>query len=314
MPPSRGYNNRASPRMDPEDAYYSNSSDEERLDRQANDRRLRQAIAYLANEGGEDKPATYIRRIQAIDEHILKGYSAENYAFDPSLYRQLRAMVREVQGDLDYAAEEEIVINPVESDASDPEPIEALYRTDDGPDDDAAGGSDEDSPSSSNRADRLLTFRNPLIKGNGKYVDWDAVPSEKQFKYGQELKIPPERWLKTFPPMIPFGETLYMQEWENLKIHFDLSEAKNQETAVTTNVPYEILSDEFHPNEETFQSGSRFRLPKISEGMRKQVERSMDIEKTVNEFNNFVSARIKTKHNPNKATVRAPRLFLRKVS
>ncbi|PVI06534.1 hypothetical protein DM02DRAFT_724219 [Periconia macrospinosa] len=266
---------------------------DERLDRQANDHRLGQAIAYLTNEGGNDPAALYVKRIQAIDDHLLKKYAAGNYDFDRHLYQQLRAMVREVQSDNSHIAQEESEIDLIESDVSDTESPEALYRGDD--------------DAEENRGDPLVMprprFRDKGINNND--VLQHKLQTKRNFKYGQGPDTQPEIWHANFPAILPLGETMFMREWDNQRIHFDLSEAKKNKGVVTTNVPYGLISDTFHPNETTYESGSRFKLPKPCHVTRQQSESLLQLRQTLNSFNNI------GKFDADADT--APRIFLRKV-
>jgi acyl-CoA thioesterase-1 len=76
-------------------------------DRDFNDERLQKAIRYLVSEGSGDPIDLYITRIQAIDEHILQQLPVQGKSFDPSLYRLLRSLVREVQDDVQAINREE---------------------------------------------------------------------------------------------------------------------------------------------------------------------------------------------------------------
>src|SRR4051812_26190457 len=87
------------------------SADEEIISEEANNRRLRQAISYIATEGGSDPLALYADRIQKIDKQILQQYAEEGYSFDPRLYRQLEAMTKEVQMDFVQDLEDLEVLN-----------------------------------------------------------------------------------------------------------------------------------------------------------------------------------------------------------
>lgn len=88
---------------------------------------------------------------------------------------------------------------------------------------------------------------------------------EKQWVYGGPGNHP-EQWLKTFPPTLPFGETLHMQEWDSRKIAYDLAESAkitdpNADPVLITNVPFETITMPRGGN--PYDSGSRFTLPQM---------------------------------------------------
>ncbi|KAF1841843.1 uncharacterized protein K460DRAFT_397974 [Cucurbitaria berberidis CBS 394.84] len=221
-------------------------SEEEPTQRNANDLRLTQAINYLAEEGGDDSPTTYILRVDRIDEALLQQLPLGGRDFDLKLYRRLQAMVRGVQREYAEAVEE----NSGRTEASDddlPEYYtsyaaeEALYKEAD---------EAEEPPV---RPSAPLRSR----VGGSK----DNVQREKEFKYGgprNEL----ENWHREFPASLPFPETLQMAHWESLKIDYDLSRsAEDGPNVVENSIPFNHPQLEQYKDLHQYDSGSRYKLP-----------------------------------------------------
>ncbi|KAF2241800.1 hypothetical protein BU26DRAFT_170564 [Trematosphaeria pertusa] len=302
-----GPDRRASELDFPSDSDLYSASDEELITQQANDRRLRQAISYIADEGGADPPEVYVEYVQRIDDSILKQYREEGYSFNPKLYRQLRSMIREVQADFQRIAEEESSVSLEDTDASIEELLspEVLYR----------GGEDDSDdlpvPESSRRPKApppqevsYPKLRDPLKK---------AEVRETQFLYGgPDNEV--EEWHKDFPAMLPFGETLYMQEWESMKINYDLRESAKKSAAdaspiVETNVPYDAVDKARIPT--TYESGSRFKLPNIGKplwSLIKRAARTAMLPNVLDELNTAGSLDEQVKKDY------APRVFLHPVA
>ncbi|KAF2796099.1 hypothetical protein K505DRAFT_4564 [Melanomma pulvis-pyrius CBS 109.77] len=279
-------NRRASSRRAPEPVHRSDSEDI--ISEEVNNRRLRQAISYIATEGGSDTSALYANRVQKIDDSILQQYAERGYLFDPKLYRQLRAMVREVQTGFRRIGEEDEILE----DSEDVEQLEqkALLREEDDLQDQP--GSDLHSYASSSDANSYGSEIQDDIPYNSEYRQQkrdgkaptgqakppghrptaipapvrataaeDTGPWEMQWRYGGP-KNDMEEHHKNFPASLPFGETLYMQQWESMKIHYDLKQSaarKPNDPPIFTNVGYDKVR---LPTSKTpFDSGSRFKLP-----------------------------------------------------
>ncbi|ORY17394.1 hypothetical protein BCR34DRAFT_37126 [Clohesyomyces aquaticus] len=247
-------------------------------ERAANDRRIHQAIAYISNQGGNDSIQSYANRLEVIDEYIIQQYVELAYSFDPKLYRQLKSMLRAAQRDMRNT--EAAGVGMIESASEDLE--ECLSRRDEHFD-----ISDE------TRASLMSSSRPPQTKVNpstnlhyNKLVSKPtrtvakqrtapaALVTEKEWTYGGPNNAV-EVWHHNFPPSLPFGETLFMQELESRMIDFDLAEsakkreqvangkAGDNDDVVETNVPYHSVH---LPDSNEFESGSRFRLPKLDRG------------------------------------------------
>jgi hypothetical protein len=207
---------------------------------------LRKAIQYLINKGGWDPLDTYISRVNDIDNTIVENYRISGYQYDAQLYQQLQTLVHEAQSEVRAINQE---ISTLEtSDASELYSPEALHREDEEPD-----------PSPAGRHAPRPAMLSPRLQGPRK-----AEVIEMQYLYGGP-KNEVEEWHKDFPAALPFGETLYMQEWERMKINYDLAEStKNlhvdRDPTVTTNVPYKAV-EACIGTPVQYDSGSRFKIP-----------------------------------------------------
>ncbi|KAL1612685.1 hypothetical protein SLS60_000914 [Paraconiothyrium brasiliense] len=246
-------------------------------DRDFNDERLQKAIRYLVSEGSGDPIDLYITRIQAIDEHILQQLPVQGKSFDPSLYRLLRSLVREVQDDVQAINREESSLDS-DSDSS----IEALYKdmsTDNeveidginvsaGPsiilDQDELAGTVVARTSASrpiietkralksskvrNNNDRMLFAANVRAS-----IDDDVI--EKCFLYGGPNNDP-EVWYKEIPPILHIGDTPYMEKWESAKINSDLAEYWGRS-------PKKLQDPQQFERINIYDSGSQYKLPAV---------------------------------------------------
>ena len=324
-PPSR----RAS-----EPVYISGSDDysieeEDIVSEEQNNRRLRQAIGYLATGGGSDALDIYIDRVQKIDDLILQQYAEDEYLFDQKLYQQLKAMVREVQTDSSQTYGEDVDMLANNEDAEELEQ-EALLREHH---DEDIGKSDQEAvarvhrqirkdrakaeaiakvaedaktaarenqlaidragkaavgqprkpvqtsapkttqpsaqetvaqaptPRRHDRDVRHALQQTSVRPGRSAADKGKNVPREVVWRYGGP-KNDPEQYHQNFPASLPFGETLYMQAWESMKIDFDLNASANRKAddpPVTTDVSYDKVKLPVGKN--PFDSGSRFKLP-----------------------------------------------------
>jgi len=383
------------------------SVDEEIISEEANNRRLRQAISYIATEGGSDPLALYAHRIQKIDEQILQQYAEEGYSFDPHLYRRLKAMTREVQTDFVQDLEDSEVLD--DSDDMDEAGPDALYREpelnlnddelaeydDHIPPDDLATdlledyplhdqalgeGWEKDGPAEPERyrkygvSEKLDELAAEIFEGadNDSYYDpqlaaekragkapvrqskspsltrsaRQATPSpepvhhdhpvrpiqrprpaplpsmpspsvpgkapiarEIQWRYGGP-KNELEEYHKNFPAVLPFGETLYMQAWESMKIDYDLRESmkrKPEDPPIVTNVGYDEVK--LPRSKNIYDSGSRFTLPALDDSLVKWFDVGGDelLHGAVEKFNQGGSEGDQLKKDY------APRIFLPKV-
>lgn len=255
---------------------YDRSTDEaEFAGEYLNNQQLQKAIQYMLAEGNGDSLDLYLERIQIINEHLLQHYPRAGKAYDPTLYRRLQAMVREVQNDVRNIGEEASSLAS-DSDSS----VNVLYRDDDSNILDTSSVEEiyrENDPgvesSSLPRAYQTNAAEPSKIRKN---VSWAPSPRglrgedelEKQFLYGGPDNDP-EKWYKGLPPILPFGETPYMERWESMKMNYDLNEFANEvgdDVTTKTNVPYKDVEPKdprrsFLPS--TLDSGSRFKLPSM---------------------------------------------------
>jgi hypothetical protein len=251
-------------------------SDDAPTQQDLNNRRLVQAMNYINEEGGDDSPTTFMDRVGRINDALLQQLPQQgSAAFDPELYRSVRAMVQDVQRDYENAAQEEPMSMDIEDEPLQydypPDTEEALYR-----------GDDDSLPSTPTPAARppapLYKALTPRRRGSE-----DNVERERDFKYGgPENEV--ENWHKDFPGSLPFPETIKMAHWESLKIDYDLSRSK-EDSIVETNVPFthpQLLQYKSLPQ---YESGSRFKLPSVSEETQIAVAAVGDLQAAVNAFN-----------------------------
>lgn len=216
--------------------------------RRENDTHLTQAINYLAKQGGDDTPITYMSRVNRIDETLVQGLPQGDHSFDKKLWRRLRGMVLAVKQDYEDTDED----------------------TDE---EDDAGPSEKPTESRDPRSkefSKLTTptsLRKPAPSLSTPDVKQDNVSREREFTYGgpgSEI----EYWYRDMPPSLPFPETFRMAHWESLKIDFDLSESgkklKADGKVIETNVSFNHEALKQYDNLHHHESGSRFKLPKIS--------------------------------------------------
>jgi hypothetical protein len=277
-------------------------SEEEPTQRELNDHRLTQAISYLAEEGGDDSPATFIDRVDRIDEALIQQLPQQGRDFDTTLYRRARAMVRDVQRDFEEAAQQAStsILDAEESEEDlpqyyTPSAAQALHRAEENLFDDVDIMIDEDMSEyedSMKGAQAIESLAKdpetrPLTR-QGKDKDVDRT---RRFKYGG-LDNEYENWHKDFPAVLPFPETIQMAHWESIKIDYELSESGKQEKAsgevVETNIPFNIAALQQYKKLPLYDSGSRFTLPTPIEDVQKQIERlgtPQKLRKVVEEFN-----------------------------
>jgi hypothetical protein len=276
---------------------YSTSEDDGLASREFNDSRLRRAISYLADEGGDDDPATYVDRVQQLNDQILKLYRDEGYTYDAHLYRRLRSMVHEIQNDFQQVAMEESSVDFEDSDMDlDPIVPAALYR-DQSTDEEYVPPTPKKSATPAAKAGSSKQVRKPAPEVR-----------EVKYVYGGPNNLA-ERWHKEFPSILPFGENPFMQEWESEKINYDLAaweknRAKDVNPYVETNVPYESVPETYLTDKR--ESGSRFKLPKVGPAIANKIvefRKHMNWAKTVDEFNRGGVAKDFV-----------PRIFLKQVS
>ncbi|KAF1958538.1 hypothetical protein CC80DRAFT_14322 [Byssothecium circinans] len=314
-------------------------------DRELNDSRLRRAITYLADEGGDDDPALYIQRVQQIDDGIINQYRDEDYMFDANLYRRLRSMVREVQHDFQAAAQEESSVDFEESDVSMEDlPPQALYRSHSYSELDFADhaqsdppGSNEDLPVETVMNDgprRAIGNDNAIeIPSNSEdeEVEWHTPESseseghlpepppeeirEKRYLYGGPNNTAEKRQVGL--AILPFGENFFMQDWESKKIDYDLIEsakkrAGDQNQPIMTNVPYNWVSTALNPRET--DSGSRYKLP-ANAGLRERLraKQTGSLAEEITKFNQGHIPQEKGKARTLAKRSYVPRIFLKQV-
>ena len=211
------------------------------MQRDYNNDLLSQAISYLAAEGDDDSNAMYIERVRFIEARLLQQLPAQGSQYDMKLYRRVRSKVRAVLREYEDAVD----ISPdlIGDDDDVPElhlssPVEALFRADD----------DEGTPLRTPRPAKMET--------------------QRHFRYGgpdSEVEI----WHKDIPNSLPFPETIRMQDWESMRIDFDLACSADSTITepVLTNVPYKHPDLQRHESLGHYESGSRFKLPEVDAGV-----------------------------------------------
>ncbi|KAL5118396.1 hypothetical protein ACEQ8H_003746 [Pleosporales sp. CAS-2024a] len=252
--------------------------DEESTRKQDNNRLLAQAVEYLEEEGGDDSLATYMERVDSIDEMLVHQLPRHGLVCDPQLYRRVGALVAGVRRDFDNAAEYDSLGT----------------ESDDGDDDDALYQADSQSPSPT----PAPTARPPFVKQH--------VERERHFAYGADTE--PEYWYRDYPASLPFPETFMMEHWESIKMDFDLNRSKDAATAETI-VRLDTPQMKRYFNLPLYESGSRFTLPKVSDEEREAVSRIgtvLRVREVANKFNEVDQ----TEGGINDY---APRLFLNKL-
>jgi hypothetical protein len=239
-------------------------SDNDSAEREANNRRLTQAINYLQQDGGDDSPRTFMDRVNRINETLLKHLPQQGQTFDQNLYRRARVLVMDAKRDFRDAAQRDSPMYDVDDalpqyympmDVKD-----ALYR------DDSSSPSPSPGPSAVRVQQRegTSTVRIPKPKAlASRYRGGDSdVQRERMWKYGGPDNVP-EMWYKDFPAILPFPETHMMAHWESMKIDYDLARPKGG-YEVETDVPFHHPLLEPYLDPEQYESGSRFKLPIVS--------------------------------------------------
>jgi hypothetical protein len=274
---------------------------EEPTQREINDRQLAQAISYLAEEGGDDSPATFIDHVGLIDKDLLQQLQQQGRNFDAQLYRRAQAMVREVQLDFEKAAQDD---SSSTSSGKSPvlEGIEELPE--------------RDTPSAAQALYRKgETPNEPLDPPRKRIcVAEKEVQREQVFQYGGTNNLV-ESWHKNYPASLPFPETFQMAHWESIKIDFDLSESGKRQKAegkiVETNIPFDLPELEQYKTLPVHDSGSRFKLPIPSTAVQEEINQLRTLEslaEAVGEFN-------RSNDEVRKGNYRyTPRVFLEKLT
>ena len=278
------------------ESIYSTSEDEP-TEQDLNNRRLTQAINYLNEEGGDDSPATFIDRVNRIDDALLQQLPQQGRAFDQRLYRQVRAAVLDIQRDYEDAAENE----PMQMDIEDDLPEyytptaagEALYREDEL----------EASPTPTPAARRPVPPPPSRALGPRRPGSDDNVQREREFKYGGP-KNEVETWHKDFPASLPFPETLMMAHRESLMIDYDLTRSK-EHSIVETDVSFDHPLLRPYMQLPQYDSGSRFKLPLVSREDQLAISKMGDLHRDVIAFNSSDQSENLTKDY-------APRISLEK--
>lgn len=250
-------------------------SDDAPTQQDLNNRRLTQAMNYINEEGGDDSAATFMDRVGRINDALLQQLPQQgSAAFDPELYRNVRAMVQDVYRDYEDAVHDGSTPIETEDDLQeflDPSAQEALYRAD----------SDDSSPPTPTPAAGPSAPYKALAPRSR--ASNDNVERGRTFKYGgPDNEV--ENWHKNFPGSLPFPETIKMAHWESLKIDYDLSRSK-EDTIVETNVPFTHPQLLQYQNLPQYESGSRFKLPAVSDEVRRAVGAVGDLQAAVDAFN-----------------------------
>ncbi|KAL1796887.1 hypothetical protein ACET3X_005427 [Alternaria dauci] len=273
------------------------TNDEEQIQREANDHRLAQAINYLAQEGGSDSPATFMDRVDRIDNSLLLPLTQQGRNFDVKLFNRVLDMVSQAQLDFDKAAQgdssEEDSSSISDGEFSMPEGVQGppKYHT----------------PSAPEALYRKT--EKPVAKRR------ERVPNEHMYKYGgPENEV--ETWYKNYPASLPFPETFQLADWESIKMDYDLSESvkhmKAKGKIVETHVPFDHPALQRYKTLPSYESGSHFKLPKPSAIVDKEVNRLgtpeslAKVVQKLNQNNDEVNAEGQYRY--------APRIFLEKFT
>jgi hypothetical protein len=156
------------------------------------------------------------------------------------------------------------------------------------------------------------TKTNTLVRPRRPGQGDDNEVREIAWSYGGPLNEP-EEWWKDYPPSLPFGETLHMQEWESLKVTADLArgpfEDAGDAAVVENNVPFSAAARKL-PHKSPYDSGSRFTLPQDA-GVRMQQLSALGegqslLLEVVAEFNGGDKENLEKKDY-------APRIFLERI-
>jgi hypothetical protein len=287
-------------------------SEEEPTQRELNDHRLTQSIDYLAEERGDDSPATFIDRVDRIDEALLQQLPQQGRDFDTELYRRARTMVREVQHEFEEAAQQSSSSIPATEESEEelpqyytPSAAQALYRARESTLNPAVVEEEEG-------LKRKPKASEPKPSSKAKKEETEVIHRERKFKYGGPGNMD-EVWHKDFPAALPFPETIQMAHWESVKIDYDLSEsgkkAKADGKVVETNIPFKYIARHYE-NLPLYDSGSRFKLPALS----KEDQAIIEELGTVKELKEVVA---KFNHGDRKAELKkdyAPRMWLQGLS
>ncbi|KAI8937757.1 hypothetical protein NX059_005457 [Plenodomus lindquistii] len=275
---SRYYSRQADDAMDlSEDNYSFDDTDD--AQRVYNDTRLRQAINYMAEQGGDDSAATFISRVNRIDEALLQLLPQTGDDFDGNLYQEVCAMVDEVHEVYDNAlTQDDHQIDGIPEYYT-PSALEALHR----PEEEEESSESDSSippvrPSMSSKPAIAKKIKSPAaIKhpleshvvpavrnlaprfGNAK----NNVERERTWTYGEHEQV--EEWYRDMPASFPFADSHQMEHWETLKINFDLSDhgkkLKAEGKVVETDIPFDHPALAQYKTLPRFESGSRFKLP-----------------------------------------------------
>lgn len=313
--------------QDENDYGYDYSEESDSADQRYNNDQLQKAIRYMISEGRGDDLDLYFTRVNAIEEHILQNYVNYGKSFDPGLYQRLQSLVREVQDDV-FEVDEESSSLSTDSNGE----VEALYRnnedeldvnSDDSSDDSSSveelyrPGFDDGAVSSvSTNTPKSKCALPPKVQAGAARFSKDEDELEKSFLYGGPDNDK-EQWFRDLPPILPFGETPYMERWDSMKINYDLNEAAKKsgdKEPVRTTVPYDDVepadpSRSYLPS--TFDSGSRFKLPVLTpEFQTTNKNRQTEIRKLlpgiVAEFNAGGPSKTRERY--------VPRIFLPKIA
>jgi hypothetical protein len=118
----------------------------------------------------------------------------------------------------------------------------------------------------------------------------DNVQRERKFKYsGPDNEV--ENWYRDFPASLPFPKTLMMAHWKSLKIDYDLSRL-DQDIIVEKDVPLHHEQLQSYFNLDQYESGSRFKLPKVSKEDQETISRygtAQKLNKVVDDFYQLTS-------------------------
>ncbi|KAF2747462.1 hypothetical protein M011DRAFT_458339 [Sporormia fimetaria CBS 119925] len=230
-----------------------------RLNREANNHRLRTAINYITNHGRNDSDDLYEERVKKIYKHILVKFHNQGYVYDGNLFEQLQRMVLKqiatfesgYEGVSSSSDEEEGLTRaaspmiPVGKQRGAPRPLAKTRRA---------------PPKRVLPAKKQISTTMPP-KPRPREPD-EEPPREKTWLYGGPNNDP-EIWNNRVPSLLPFPQTFTGQLTESHAICYDLKQGPQRASgALDTKVSYKDAKNITSHDRDIYQSVSRFPLPK----------------------------------------------------
>lgn len=257
---------------------YLSPSQEDFTEEQVNIR-LTQAINYLHQKGGDDSPNTFIDRVNQIDDALVHELPRRFIDFDPRLYHRVQDMVRNAQDD--YRATHQGSV-PREEIPDDTPPSfvasEEIYQLEEDEE-------EYESPPTPTPI-RASVPSSKFAASRRSIVDDKSVERQRHFNYGgtnNEM----EQWYRDYPAALPFPETFLMEHWESMKIDSDLARSKEDFIfEADISLDHEMLKPYLQLKQ--FESGSRFKLPHVSDYDQRVISRygtATKLDETIDELN-----------------------------